>query len=87
MNPEQLLPLLITTVSAVFVALGVGGMSIDRSLLQQTEALELSINEKLTLPALSGRAAQERVFDRSRTFLFHSSLPGEQRDRPGLVIA
>ena len=33
----------------------------------------------LTLSALSGRAAQARVLERSGTVLFHSSLPGEQR--------
>ena len=39
----------------------------------------------LTFPAFSGRAAQARVLERSRTFLFHSSLPGEQRAAQGAV--
>ena len=34
----------------------------------------LTVNQGLTLPAPIGA----RVLDRSRTFLFHSSLPGEQ---------
>ena len=42
-----LLPLLITTMSAVFVAQGMGGRPIDRWLLQQTEALEQIVNEKV----------------------------------------
>ena len=40
------------------------------------------LTASLTLPALLDRAA--RVSDRSRTFLFHSSLPGEQRGPPRL---
>lgn len=41
------LPSLITTMSAVFVAQAMGGRPIDRWLLQQTEALERIVNEKV----------------------------------------
>ena len=44
---SMLLPLLITTLSAVIVAQGMGGRPIDRWLLQQTQTLEQIVNEKV----------------------------------------